>query len=225
MQLTDSLLTPEMKQFLGEFTVESTQFQVGYVLKCKNGKSYFGDTIPDILKMVEEAYKKHKEEMHKIGYEIGLKIGEGMVEEAVRSGWVEYQIEKKDEIFKHLKKRYDIHKRLKLVSDELCRLQLFIKSKEYESIDQRYKDFLSEELGILVKYNSLLLNFVGWKDNTEIKEGLPTVKDTPPCFCHLCGNLTSNNYFLVADCIICEDCGYEIHRKVFNRMKEIAERD
>jgi hypothetical protein len=54
MEIIKTLVTEEMSKFLGVFRVSSAEFSGGYKLECKDKRCYFGDTIPDIVKAVED---------------------------------------------------------------------------------------------------------------------------------------------------------------------------
>ncbi len=54
MEIIKRLLTEEMKKFLGKYVVVSAEFAGGYKLSCDDKRCYFGDTIPEVVKAVEE---------------------------------------------------------------------------------------------------------------------------------------------------------------------------
>lgn len=57
--LVSSFLSNELREFLGDFRVESAEYSTSYVLKCSDGRNFFSCTTAGLLKEVESAYNEH----------------------------------------------------------------------------------------------------------------------------------------------------------------------
>lgn len=53
-----SVISDQLREFLGEFSVESAEFSMSYVLKCSDGRNFYAENPARLLNKVEEAYNE-----------------------------------------------------------------------------------------------------------------------------------------------------------------------
>lgn len=53
-----SVISDQLREFLGEFCVESAEFSMSYVLKCSDGRMFVADNCSKLLDVVEKAYSE-----------------------------------------------------------------------------------------------------------------------------------------------------------------------
>jgi hypothetical protein len=54
-----SVISDQLREFLGEFCVEAAEFSVSYVLKCSDGRKFYAESCGKLLDFVESAYNEY----------------------------------------------------------------------------------------------------------------------------------------------------------------------